>query len=95
MSDTPKPIEKMLVTDLRAELQKRGLDTKGLKKDLFDRLKEAMDSEAAGGNSDAPSNADGQNQSEKIEENKEEKNLDVETSDNKSEQVNTRVEAIS
>jgi hypothetical protein len=87
MGDTPKPIEKMLVTDLRAELQKRGLETKGLKKELFDRLKAAMDAEAAGGNSDAPSNVDYQNQPEKNAENKEEQSLDVETSDNKSEQM--------
>jgi hypothetical protein len=94
MGDTPKPIEKMLVTDLRAELQKRGLETKGLKKELFDRLKAAMDAEAAGGNSDAPSNVDDQNQPEKNAENKEEQNLDVETSNNKPEQVSIRVETV-
>jgi apoptotic chromatin condensation inducer in the nucleus len=38
----PKPLDKMLVTDLKAELKKRGLDTSGLKKDLLQRLKDAI-----------------------------------------------------
>lgn len=87
MSETPKPIEKMIVNELKAELQKRGLDVKGLKKDLYERLKAAIDAEASGGNSDGPSSANEQSQQEKNTENKEEQDLDVETSDNKEEQV--------
>ena len=35
-------ITKMKVADLKAELSKRGLDTKGLKNVLLDHLKQAM-----------------------------------------------------
>jgi hypothetical protein len=43
----PKPIDKMLVADLKAELKKRGLETSGLKKDLLQRLKNALAQEEA------------------------------------------------
>lgn len=39
----------MKVNDLKAELQARGLDTKGVKVVLVERLKEAMEKENAGG----------------------------------------------
>ena len=35
---TPATIQSMKVADLKAELKKRGLDQKGLKKDLAKRL---------------------------------------------------------
>jgi hypothetical protein len=43
----PNPIDKMLVADLKAELKKRGLGTSGLKKDLLQRLKNALAQEEA------------------------------------------------
>lgn len=39
---------KLKVAELRAELQTRGLDTKGNKPVLVERLKEALEAEAAG-----------------------------------------------
>lgn len=42
-------LNKMKVNDLKAELQARGLDTKGVKVVLVERLKEAMEKENAGG----------------------------------------------
>jgi heterogeneous nuclear ribonucleoprotein U-like protein 1 len=37
---------KLKVVELRAELSSRGLDTKGVKATLIDRLKEALEQEA-------------------------------------------------
>ena len=47
MSDIIDP-NKLKVTELRAELQARGLDTKGNKPVLIERLKEALESEELG-----------------------------------------------
>lgn len=40
---------KLKVTELRAELQARGLDTKGLKNVLVERLREALEDEQVDG----------------------------------------------
>ena len=45
MSDIIDP-SKLKVTELRAELQARGLETKGLKNALVSRLKEAITAES-------------------------------------------------
>lgn len=41
---------KMKVVELRAELSSRGLDTKGVKAVLVDRLREALQQETGQGN---------------------------------------------
>lgn len=38
-----KPLNKMKVVELRDELRKRGLETNGLKTDLVERLKQALE----------------------------------------------------
>jgi hypothetical protein len=40
-----KPLEQMTVADLKVELKKRGLSSTGLKKDLLERLKNALSHE--------------------------------------------------
>ncbi|KAL1433659.1 hypothetical protein MTO96_012482 [Rhipicephalus appendiculatus] len=51
MSDVD--IGKLKVVELKAELQARGLDTKGNKAVLVKRLQDAIDSSESGGNSGA------------------------------------------
>jgi len=47
---TPKPISKMIVKELKAELQKRGLSVSGLKSELVERLEAAINGKTENGN---------------------------------------------
>lgn len=49
-----RPLEQLKVAELRDELRKRGLSLKGVKKDLFERLDEAVRKEHAGTLPSAP-----------------------------------------
>ncbi|XP_074087377.1 heterogeneous nuclear ribonucleoprotein U-like protein 2 isoform X2 [Macrotis lagotis] len=46
-------VKRLKVTELRSELQRRGLDSRGLKVDLAQRLQEALDAEMLGGEAGA------------------------------------------
>jgi len=66
-----KPLNKMLVKELKDELQKRGLDTKGLKVELLKRLEDAFKKSENGGTEDVVNVEE--KVEEKVEEVKEEK----------------------
>lgn len=53
-------VKRLKVNELKEELQKRGLDIRGLKADLVDRLKAALDSEAAAQDAQEVTPGDGQ-----------------------------------
>eukprot|EP00163_Fabomonas_tropica_P001585 TRINITY_DN11179_c0_g1_i1.p1 TRINITY_DN11179_c0_g1~~TRINITY_DN11179_c0_g1_i1.p1 ORF type:complete len:709 (+),score=132.01 TRINITY_DN11179_c0_g1_i1:59-2128(+) len=57
----PEEIDQLRVVDLKAELDKRGLSTKGLKAELAKRLREAVGS---GDGSDAPAPGEGEGEGE-------------------------------
>ncbi|XP_063801055.1 heterogeneous nuclear ribonucleoprotein U-like protein 2 isoform X2 [Pseudophryne corroboree] len=67
MSDTMSGLDprKMKVTELRSELQRRGLDCRGLKAELSDRLQEALDSELLGGEEERPAGSLGLEEEER------------------------------
>lgn len=50
-------VKKLKVTELRTELQNRGLDTRGLKAELMQRLQDALDAEQPGGVSESTAKA--------------------------------------
>ena len=52
MADLEKDIHQMKVVELKEELKKRGLDVKGKKAELLERLEKAIDDELLGGGDD-------------------------------------------
>eukprot|EP00250_Pteridium_aquilinum_P021585 c25166_g1_i1 orf=1070-3928(+) len=55
-----RPLEQLKVAELRDELRKRGLSLKGVKKDLFERLEDAVRREQAGAPLGAPEEVENQ-----------------------------------